>query len=255
MAGWLDRDLARPCAGSLPHAPGRYRPARTRDHSMTCHQYRSAIRMLLALSLTAALLACRRNRRPLQRSSPAGTVDSWTRKIYNDWISWQGKQASIETVPQPGHHRVDGRSRAPAGCRRQSRSRGWPPKPLRQRILLPALDNHLRRPGVRFRTTNRTAEGHLSRGFPPARKKTVSARNLQTFCRKTRLVAMPLSNGCRICAHKVLRGDDLKALASSESESQNRFRDGSLGFVDPAALPTPRPRGRSKISGSVRSAR
>lgn len=36
---------------------------------------------------------------------------------------------------------------------------------------------------------------------------------------------------------QVLGGADIKPLATNESESQNRFRDGSIGFVDPNALP------------------
>lgn len=38
---------------------------------------------------------------------------------------------------------------------------------------------------------------------------------------------------------RVQDGADIKPLAVSESESQNRFREGSIGFVDPDALPVP----------------
>lgn len=38
---------------------------------------------------------------------------------------------------------------------------------------------------------------------------------------------------------RVQDGADIKPLAVNESESQNRFREGSIGFVDPDALPVP----------------
>ncbi|MCA1779402.1 MAG: peptidylprolyl isomerase [Xanthomonadaceae bacterium] len=38
---------------------------------------------------------------------------------------------------------------------------------------------------------------------------------------------------------QVLDGADIKPLAVNESESQNRFREGSIGWVDPDALPAP----------------
>ena len=38
---------------------------------------------------------------------------------------------------------------------------------------------------------------------------------------------------------QVLGGADIKALAATESESQSRFREGSIGFVDPNELPAP----------------
>ena len=38
---------------------------------------------------------------------------------------------------------------------------------------------------------------------------------------------------------RVVGGADIKALAAAESESQSRFREGSIGFVDPNDLPAP----------------
>jgi len=202
---------------------------------MTCHQYRSAIRLLLALSLTAALLACSE---PPPSSEiiarwDGGQLDE---EIYNDWIGWQGEQASIETV------RNLAIIESMAEAARQRGAVGSPEvelaaEALRQRILLPALDNHL---DAQVSISDDEIE-QLRATYPEAFRQPEKRflRGIYKRLPEDEAGRNAVVQRMQDLRTQVLRGDDLKALASSESESQNRFRDGSLGFVDPAALPTP----------------
>lgn len=202
---------------------------------MTCHQYLSAIRMLLALCLTAALLACSEPP-PSSRIIAHWEGGQLDEQTYNDWIAWQGEQPSIETI------RNLAMIESMADAARQRGAAGSPEvelaaEALRQRILLPALDKHL---DAQVSISDDEIE-QLRATYPEAfqQPKKLFLRGIFKRLPEDEASRNALVQRMQDLRAQVLRGDDLKALASSESESQSRFRDGSLGFVDPASLPQP----------------
>lgn len=108
---------------------------------------------------------------------------------------------------------------------------------MRQSRLLPALEQHI------------DAEVSIS----DQELEQLAAENPDAFQRPRRLLLrgiykrLPSDDAARdqvrrdmlALRARVQGGADLKPLAANESESQSRYRDGSLGFVDPNRLPAP----------------
>lgn len=194
---------------------------------------RNLIRIAPAVLLASALLAC------AQSSKPDGLLAVWDggqldHETYRDWIGLQGVEPGPETI----RNLAIIRSLAEA-----ARERGVADSPsvelaaeaAWQRILLPALDRYL---DSRVEISDAEIEA-LAREHPDAFEQ---PRKLLLRGIYKRLSDQPherraLREQMQALRAQVVNGADLAALAAAESESQNRFRDGNLGYVDPQSLP------------------
>ncbi len=201
---------------------------------MRCRHSGRLIRATLALGLATALLACGESQAPAEAVAvwDGGRLD---RATYRDWIELQGVEPSAETV----RNLAIIRSLAQA-----ARQRGVADSPqvelaveaARHRILLPALDQHL---DSRVEISDEEIES-LLRENPDAfeRPRKLFLRGIYKRLPEDKQARDALQARMETLRAQVVDGADLASLAAAESESQNRFRDGSLGYVDPQSLPS-----------------
>ena len=199
---------------------------------MTGNHRRACASWLIPAAL-AALVGC-------SDSNPdPSTVASWNggrlpRADYEHWIEHQDLERSPATVRELA---------LITELADAARERGAAERPeiqlaverKRQRILLAALDDHL---SAQVAITSEEID-RLQETYPEAfrRPRKVLLRGIYK--------QLPESPGEQAAVRSrmielrdlVLDGADLEGLAQEESESQSRFRGGSIGWVDPSSLP------------------
>lgn len=200
---------------------------------MRCRHSGSLIRATLAMGLAAAVLACGESQTPAEAVAvwDGGQLD---RATYENWIELQGVEPSDETV------RNLAIIRSLAQAARQRGVTGTPQVELaieaaRHRILLPALDRHL---DSSVEIADEAIEA-LVHENPDAfqRPRKLFLRGIYKRLPDDEQARDALHAHMETLRARVVEGADLASLAANESESQNRFRDGSLGYIDPHALP------------------
>lgn len=105
----------------------------------------------------------------------------------------------------------------------------------RHRILLPALDAHMR---DRISITDEEIENlHASHPDAFGQPRKLFLRGIYKQLPQDETERAGVRRRMQALRAQVLAGAELEALAAAESESQSRFRNGSIGFVDPETLP------------------
>jgi hypothetical protein len=204
-----------------------------RDRSNT----RFTQRVAFALALAATWLTL------LPITAAAGedppTVVAWTNgelleEDYRAWLAWQQLEPSTEAVR---------RLAIIVSLADAARERGAAETPevqlavenMRHAELLPALKRHIDDQVII--TEDELAE--LVEIYPEAfhRPRKLLLRTIFKSLPDDEPARTAMRLQMQELRQQVAAGADIRALAETESESQSRFREGSVGFVDPEALP------------------
>ncbi|WP_376691345.1 peptidylprolyl isomerase [Wenzhouxiangella sp. EGI_FJ10409] len=156
------------------------------------------------------------------------------RDDYEAWIAWQQLAPSSESVRELALIESMADS---------ARARGKADSPevqlaaeaARQKILLPALRKHL---DAQVAITDDDIEA-LQAVHPDAfvQPRKLFLRGIYKRLSDNEAERNDVRQQMQDLRAQVLDGADLKELAARESESQSRYRQGSIGFVDPDVLP------------------
>lgn len=193
---------------------------------------------IVLLGLTAAgLFGCSR---PSAEAEPgARAVAVWdggriAQEQYASWLALTGLQDSPESIRKLALIKSMAQS---------ARERGMAESPevrlaveaARHRVLLPALDAYMR---GEVSITDEEIE-HLRESHPEAfgQPRKLFLRGIYKQFRQGEIERADLRRRMQALRAQIVGGADLATLAAEESESQSRFRDGSIGFVDPESLP------------------
>ncbi|WP_181918798.1 peptidylprolyl isomerase [Wenzhouxiangella sediminis] len=199
---------------------------------MTGNQLPACTTWLIGAAL-AALAGC-------GDSSPdSSKVATWNdgglpRAEYEQWIEHQNLERSPATVRELA---------LITELADAARQRGAAERPEiqlaiereRQRILLAALDDHL---NAQIAITPEEID-RLQETYPDAfqRPRKLLLRGIYKQLPETPEEQAAIRSRMAELRDLVLDGADLERLAQEESESQSRFRGGSIGWVDPSSLP------------------
>lgn len=156
------------------------------------------------------------------------------REEYAAWLALTGLEDSGESIRKLALIKSMARS---------ARDRGMAESPevelaaeaARHQILMPALDEHMR---AQISITDDEIEQLLA-SYPDAFKqpRRLLLRGIYKQLPQDETERAEIRRRMRALRAQAIDGADLAALAAEESESQSRFRDGSIGFVDPESLP------------------
>ena len=194
-------------------------------------------RFMLALGLASAWMVLL----PMASATAesASTVASWKKgqlleDDYRIWLAWQELKPSSDALR---------RLAIIVSLADAARARGAATLPevqlavenMRQAQLLPALKRHI--DGQVTITEDELAE--LLETYPQAfhRPRKLLLRTIFKTLPEDESTRTALRQRMQELRQQVASGADIRALAETESESQSRFREGSVGFVDPEALP------------------
>lgn len=193
----------------------------------------AVVAAIVAVMGFALLVACT-GQRPDDGPVAAWNGGQLQRAEYLSWIAWQGLAESEDAIRKLALIK----SMAEAG-----RERGLVESPqvqlaaeaARHRILMPALDDYLdTQVDIPDEEIEQWRTAHPE-AFQQPRK--LLLRGIYKQLPDDEAGRQAVHQHMLALRSRVVEGADLQRLAVEESDSQSRFRNGSIGFVDPASLP------------------
>lgn len=156
------------------------------------------------------------------------------RDAFEAWITWQNLEPSRESVRNLALIESLAESARRRGLAESHRVL-LAAEARRQAMLLPALGEHL---DAQVTITGAELD-ELQTTYPEAfhQPRKLLLRGIYKRLTGDDDERTGIRHRMRALRAQVIDGADLEKLAARESESQSRFRDGSIGFVDPTALP------------------
>lgn len=153
---------------------------------------------------------------------------------YRTWLAWQQLEPSVDAAR---------RLAIIVSLAESARERGAVTTPevqlelerMRHAMLLPALKKHIDAQVV----IDDSELAALVETYPEAfhRPRKLMLRTIFKTLPDDENARTALRERIQALRDSVAAGADIRALAEAESESQSRYREGSVGFVDPEALP------------------
>lgn len=156
------------------------------------------------------------------------------RDDYETWITWQELEDSTQSVRKLALIESLAQAARQRGVA-DSAEVSLAVEATRQRILLPALEKHV---DAQVSVSDEEVEA-LRTTYPEAfqQPRKLFLRGIYKRLPVDQTERSDIRRQMQELRAQVVNGADLKKLAASESDSQSRFREGSLGFVDPDDLP------------------
>ena len=200
---------------------------------------------LMAVLMLAAAAGCDRSTGPEVPAdlpeSGAEPVASWNGgRLLRDeliaWAEWQGLEPNAEAAEKLAVLRTLADAAEERGLGSTPRVQLEQDAAL-QRALLPLLDRHLDTQVVITEDEIETLRLENPGAFQRPRR--LLLRGIHKTLPEDPAAAESVRAQMNALRAAVMDGASLPELALRESESQSRFREGSVGFVDPAELPMP----------------